>query len=127
MEGSYTQEEYTFVYTWCNKHLMGKDNARHRENPKDPNKGILPFMPLNITDRKFRRIFNDIGPAQGFYSSSVRGYWVCPPFTQDQSEIDAVLEALRERKAKALSTIKKVDHYIKEFEGRYGQGQLSFA
>lgn len=103
---SYTPQEYYFVYNWCNKNLMGQANARHRTNLKKLRKGILPFMPPYISDRKFRRIFNDIGPMQGFYSSSSRGYWVCPPVTTDRAEIDAVLDALNERKSKAVSTIK---------------------
>ena len=113
----YTQQEYDCVYGWCDKYMLGEAKARHREN-------ILSFMPVNITDRKFRKIFNAIGPAQGFYSSSSRGYWVCPPVTTAINEINAVLDALHERRAKAISTIKGLEPYIKEFETRKQQERM---
>lgn len=110
----FTQDEYQFVFDWLYKHCYGRESARFRENDAHPDKGILPYMPKHITDRKFRRIISVLVHEGNVYSSAGWGYFFMPTANPDRCDIEAAKQALTERKMKALSTIEKVEFLLKK-------------
>jgi len=114
--GKFSQEDYQFVSNWLQQHCYGREHARFRENEADPNKGILPYMPERITDRKFRFIVSALVHEGRVYSSSAWGYFFMPPVYPTAYDIAAAKKALAERKTKALSTIEKVDFLMKKVD-----------
>lgn len=119
--GKFTQDDYQFVSNWLQEHCYGREHARFRENDAYPDKGILPYMPKHITDRKFRWIISALVHEGNVYSSSAWGYFFMPPINPARCDIDAAKQALAERKTKALSTIEKVEFLLKKV-GELEQG-----
>ena len=114
--GKFSQEDYQLVFDWLQKHCYGREHARFRENEAYPDKGILPYMPRHITDRKFRFIVSALSHEGHVYSSSAWGYFFMPPVNPAPCDIVAAKKALIERKTKALSTIEKVGFLLRKVE-----------
>lgn len=109
------------VLEWMQKHTNGYRNARTREN-------ILPFIQLK--DRYFRQIANELIHEKQLCSSHKRGYWFFPLVTNDPREIGAFKLCQIERKAKALDLLTGVDACIAwadELLAKCNQGQKEFA
>ena len=101
---------------WLYTHCLGYRNARHRGE-------ILRFV--GLSDREFRRMFNELGPEENCFSCSKFGYWVLPLTTNDSREIEAARGALLERRAKALTEIHNIDKNLDKLNVKI-QGQQAF-
>lgn len=119
MSEHFTLKEKEFVLKWMQNHAFGRANAKFRDK-------ILSY--LMMSDRKFRRIIHELQQEGHIYSSAAWGYFFMPLTFPSDLDIDSALEALKERKAKALSTIESVDRNRKKLEGlRQGQQTFSMA
>ena len=118
MTKNFSDFEKSVVLNWVIQYCSGYKNAK---NLKD----IVPFLVPKIEERKFRKIFNELGAENGCYSSIKRGYWYLPLVSTDSEEITVALEALAERKRRALNTIESISKNEKRLQGmRQGQKEL---
>lgn len=114
-------EDKQRVLSWMEKYANGYRNARTREN-------ILPFVQLK--DRYFRSIANELIHEKQLCSSHKRGYWFFPLVSNDPREIEAFKQCQIERKAKALDLLTGVDAciaYADELLAKAMQGQYEFS
>lgn len=115
-EKYFEPEEKYFVLDWMRDHCYGRENAKFRFNSADPDKGIMPFMPKNMGERKWRRIISELVQEAHIYSSASFGYFFMPLVSPTRADIEAAKQALTERKQKALSTIESVDKNLRRME-----------
>lgn len=83
---------------------------------------ILAKLPIEISDRLFRRAFSALKHEGEVASHSTLGYWACPKATNDPEEIKAQALCWREMKSKAMSMLTDADREIKRLEDKYRVG-----
>lgn len=100
------------VLTYLREHCMGFRNSKKR-------KEIIPYLPINISDRLFRKVFSELKHSGEVASHSTLGYWATPYVCDDPEEIQAILLSWKEMKSKALNMLTDADRAIKTLEDKY--------
>ncbi len=118
MSKHFNENEREYVRGWMIDNCLGRANAKFR-------KQIIMCMPVSINERKLRYIFADLINAADVYSSNAWGYFFMPACNASDSDIDAALNAIRERKSHALSTLTNCDKNKDKVEA-LRQGQATF-
>lgn len=73
----------------------GHENAKKREQL---------LKDTNLEDRRFRQLFSELLHERHVISDSIHGYWFIK-LKCDRQEAEAVLNAIKERKSKALDML----------------------
>ena len=98
----------TKVLNWLQKHALGHNNARKRED-------IIPF--IGLSDRYFREIFSFLRHERKVSASSIIGYWAIPD-KLDENEIAMILKSCNENYSRALDLITGCKEDIKYWEDK---------
>jgi len=114
------------VFDWLKTYCYGVENARKRT-------GILPH--IQLPDRYFRAIASELRKEGHIVSSNSFGYFFKRislnglPYHIQRAEIDAIKQSYVEQKAKALSTLDKINLLLaqaEDLERQLFQGQKVF-
>jgi len=79
---------------------------------------ILIELPVDISDRLFRRIISELKHEGNVASHSSRGYWFLPLQSNDPLEIEWMVKSWKEMRSKALNMLTDCDRSIKTLEMR---------
>lgn len=82
---------------------------------------------LQMPDRKFRKIAQELKLTNDIASLSSIGYFFIPLYTTDPKEVEAVKHSIAEDYSRAYTQLKEAHTRIKRFNERFGKSkQLKF-
>jgi len=83
---------------------------------------------LQMEDRHFRKIAQELKLTNDIASLSSIGYWFIPLVTKDQQEIDHARHSIMEDYSRAHKQLAEANTRIKDFHDRFGKNeQMTFA
>jgi len=100
------EKDQEYLMKWMEKNANGFRNARTK-------KDILPHLLGDWNSRYFERVISALKHNNHVSSTSDKGYWFNPLWSNDYDEVKAQLQSAEEAKRRALTIIEGADKVIR--------------